>query len=573
MSLNKKGFVLIETLAVTIFAATIFVFLFKSVVPIMGIYDAKIDEIGNIDAVYNNYNLRKFLYNDECYNNKCDGNSDAIKNLNYTMIRCDNLYYKNRNIKTSDKSLFSTVYSQEYCNKLMEEIGGREKGSGNNYTIDHYWVFYVKGTKMDEFIDSGLNKYYQYGEAYTNNASKYSAYGTQYSEETTKLIKDTIRDFKAGKTQTNTEFSEHDSYLILYYWYINPMYLDNGDTSIPKYKDAIDILTIKNSSENLYCFKFQVIPSNNNFYRKVDRNSKYYFFYDTNYDMAKEFIGDPMEKCMKEYNGKRVSYNGTTMVLGSTTVREYCEYLRTTNYSSFNKDFSKDSQKECEEKMVDKGVSVNVITSSYNASNPQSDSITQVVLKKNPTNDNEISVTTYCDNLLRYHNQAYTVYRFTDSTIANCKHYFGSYYSISVRNGNSGANEGKVTTLKFVNNPSVLNNFCTNHFEHYNLGNLWNDFNSARIGERGFVYPNSEVTAELAIVDYDENCSKDVVIPESAYNNLKITVIGTHAFKDKRIRTVKFNNNIKIIDKDAFSGNNYYKLDKSKLSGVLVVEK
>ena len=48
MSLNKKGFVLIETLAVTVFAATIFVFLFKSVVPIMGIYDTKIDQIGAV---------------------------------------------------------------------------------------------------------------------------------------------------------------------------------------------------------------------------------------------------------------------------------------------------------------------------------------------------------------------------------------------------------------------------------------------------------------------------------------------------------------------------------------------
>jgi hypothetical protein len=70
MSLNRKGFVLIETLAVTVFAATIFVFLFKSVVPIMSIYDAKVDQIGNIDAVYNNYLVRKFLYNDEYYNNR-----------------------------------------------------------------------------------------------------------------------------------------------------------------------------------------------------------------------------------------------------------------------------------------------------------------------------------------------------------------------------------------------------------------------------------------------------------------------------------------------------------------------
>jgi len=573
MSLNKKGFVLVETLSVTIFAATIFVFLFKSVVPIMGIYDAKIDEIGNIDAVYNNYNIRKYLYNDECYNNKCDGNTDAIKNLNYTMIRCDDLYYKNRSISSSDRFIYSKVYSKEYCNKLMEEIGAREKGSGTNYTIDHYWLFYVKGTKLDDFINSGLNKYYQYGASYTNNSEKYSGYGSQYSDETTKLLKDTIRDFKDGKTQSHTEFSEHDSYLILYYWYLNPMYSETNSLE-PKYKDAIDILTIKNSSENLYCFKFQVIPSNSNFYRKVDKNSKYYFFYDQDYSVAKEFIGDPMEKCMKDYNGKRVTYNGVTEVLGSTTVRDYCEYLRSTNYNSFNSKFAKDSQKECEDALDGRSASVNVISSRYNSEQPEVEPITEVILKKNPNpnNDKELSVTTYCDNLLRYHNQAYTIYRFTDNSINNCKHYFGSYDSINVQNGNSGPNEGKVVTLKFLNNPTTLNNFCTNHFEHYNLGNLWKDFNSARIGERGFVYPNNEVTAELAIIDYDENCSKDVVIPESAYNNMKVTVIGSNAFRSKKIRTVKFSNNIKIIDKDAFY-DNYYKLDKSKLSGVLVVEK
>ena len=107
MSLNKKGFVLIETLAVTVFAATIFVFLFKSVVPIMSIYDTKIDQIGNIDAAYNNYHIRQLVYNDDCFNNKCDGNQDAIKNLNYTMIRCDDIYHNTLGLSGTDKRLYS----------------------------------------------------------------------------------------------------------------------------------------------------------------------------------------------------------------------------------------------------------------------------------------------------------------------------------------------------------------------------------------------------------------------------------------------------------------------------------
>ena len=124
MSLNKKGFVLIETLAVTVFAATIFVFLFKSVIPIMSIYDAKIDQIGNIDAAYNNYHIRQLVYNDECFNNKCDGNEDAIKNLNYTMIRCDDYYYNEKDaphtddikLTGTDKRLYSKLHSSDYCN-------------------------------------------------------------------------------------------------------------------------------------------------------------------------------------------------------------------------------------------------------------------------------------------------------------------------------------------------------------------------------------------------------------------------------------------------------------------------
>ena len=37
----------------------------------MGLYDTKIDQLGNIDAAYNNYHVRQLVYDDDCFNNTC----------------------------------------------------------------------------------------------------------------------------------------------------------------------------------------------------------------------------------------------------------------------------------------------------------------------------------------------------------------------------------------------------------------------------------------------------------------------------------------------------------------------
>lgn len=574
MSLNKKGFVLIETLAVTVFAATIFVFLFKSVIPIMSIYDAKIDQIGNIDAAYNNYHIRQLVYNDECFNNKCDGNEDAIKNLNYTMIRCDDYYYNEKDaphtddikLTGTDKRLYSKLHSSDYCNKLLEAIGGREARTSTSYTTDHYWIFYVKGNQIDKFLNEGLSKYNALGKAKVFDSKHYSVQGSQFGEETTKLIKDTVRDFREGKTQNGTSFNEHDSYLIFYYWYINPMYSSEQSSSlVPKYKDAIDILTIKSSNDNLYCFKFQVVPeAKTSFYRNASSSSKAYFYYDDKYSNTKKYLGDAIEKCMNEYNGKRVTYQGVETVLGSTTLRGYCEELRSKNRTSFYNQFSRDSQAECEKDMKDRSISINVASTDSGTNGSSQSLVLKDGLEK-----------IYCSDLLKYHNQAYAIYQFTNENtfMENCKHYFKSYDSIKVASGEKNK-EGVLETIKFTSD-SVIENFCKNRFNHYNLGTIWDDFINARIGSRGFQYTNLSKT-ELAIVDYDSNCSKDVIIPESAYNGMKVTVIGAHAFDNKGIRSVKFTNNIQVIDVGAFD-NNYYKFNYNSYpsdlpSGVTVVK-
>lgn len=589
MSLNRKGFVLIETLAVTVFAATIFVFLFKSVVPIMSIYDAKVDQIGNIDAVYNNYLVRKFLYNDEYYNNRGGGNQAAIKDADYTLIKCDNFAYKNYQFNNNgDRALFSHVYSEDYCNRLMETIGAREKGTNGSHTIDHYWLFYVKGNKIDNFVNDGLDAYTSshYSGQTIDNSLHRTAYGTNFGKDTLKLLKDTVRDFKAGKTQNGVTFKETDSYLILYYWYLNPMYEEATDMMNPnataenkkiepKYKDAISILTIKSNSENLYCFKFQVVPdASKYFYENTGNQSKYYYFYDEKYTLAKSFNGDALDKCMRDMNGKKVDKlnedcttvmdgdNVVKEILGSTTVNKYCTCTRDANPTEFYKKYTGDSLTECTNYMKGREVSVNA--TNYNIDNQGFNNLGGSSYNVGNVALSEAEAKAYCQDLLRNHNQAYKIYTMNSDTRDNCKHYFRSYDTIKVRPTNNGR-KGDYQTLTFGTNTTAINDFCNKTFNHYYLGTIWDDFTDARIGIPQYDFGE----AELAIVDYDINCSKDVVIPKTAYNDLKVTVIGSHAFDNKKIRTVKFDGPIKVIDKDAFA-NNVYTLQPPQ--GALVVK-
>lgn len=62
---NKKGFVMTETLVVTVFLVSIFSFIYVSIVPLLGKYEDLVDREQDIDVVYRLYFLRKFLLTDE----------------------------------------------------------------------------------------------------------------------------------------------------------------------------------------------------------------------------------------------------------------------------------------------------------------------------------------------------------------------------------------------------------------------------------------------------------------------------------------------------------------------------
>ena len=80
--LNKKGFVLLETLIVTIFTLIIFTVLYTSVVPLLGRYDT-LSYYNDLDITYDLYYVKKMLL--------ADSNYESISNLDYKNITCGSL--------------------------------------------------------------------------------------------------------------------------------------------------------------------------------------------------------------------------------------------------------------------------------------------------------------------------------------------------------------------------------------------------------------------------------------------------------------------------------------------------
>ena len=96
--MNKKGFVLMETLVVTVFTLFIFTILYNSIVPILGKY-SEISYYNDLDTTYSLFHIRKFIYDDPNYQN--------IINSDYKIIACNN----------------DTISIQEACYNLFDFLG------------------------------------------------------------------------------------------------------------------------------------------------------------------------------------------------------------------------------------------------------------------------------------------------------------------------------------------------------------------------------------------------------------------------------------------------------------------
>ena len=109
---NKNGFVMTETLIVTVFLVTIFTFIYVSIVPLLGKYDDLSYRKSDIDIVYKLYNIRKYI---------SKNNKENIISSGFHEINCSYLS------QGSEEKL-------NYCNTLMEYLELRQ-GNRDNYLL------------------------------------------------------------------------------------------------------------------------------------------------------------------------------------------------------------------------------------------------------------------------------------------------------------------------------------------------------------------------------------------------------------------------------------------------------
>ena len=143
---NKKGFVLTETLVVTVFLVTISTFIYVSIIPLMGRYEDLIERERDLDIVYKLHNFRKLIIefadedvivnggfnsnitcdnlNSEGYIAYCKKMLEQIDLVNYRLIYVDNIHnhLENGDIASVDEEIGTNEFSQ-YLEMYEKEYG------------------------------------------------------------------------------------------------------------------------------------------------------------------------------------------------------------------------------------------------------------------------------------------------------------------------------------------------------------------------------------------------------------------------------------------------------------------
>ncbi len=121
-NINKKGFVLIETLVVTVFVVTLFLLVYRVTMPSIGEYE-QLDKYDDVDSIYYANVIKRMLLryadftkidaaimNEPYYLDITDCNSDVYLNKEYCDAVQNMLFQKNINYKSEDFKILITKY-------------------------------------------------------------------------------------------------------------------------------------------------------------------------------------------------------------------------------------------------------------------------------------------------------------------------------------------------------------------------------------------------------------------------------------------------------------------------------
>lgn len=186
--LNKKGFVLVETLVVTAFVVTLFVLVYQNAIPIIGEYE-KMVLYDDVESIYASNSYKKMLIN--------HGNLEYI----------DSYLESNSYLDISDCSNTNYYNNSDYCTKLKEEISV----TNEDYVfITKYDISSFRDeVKNNEFFDSGKLSNFK---SYINTVSNVDSFYDSSNEEHTEAAK--YRLFLT-RTVTNSDNSKTVKYVNL----------------------------------------------------------------------------------------------------------------------------------------------------------------------------------------------------------------------------------------------------------------------------------------------------------------------------------------------------------------------
>ena len=140
---NQNGFVLLETVIVTVFIISIFTFVYISVVPLIGKYD-ELDNNYELEKTYKLYHVRDAIYKDENFNNII---KDEYKIISVNEFN-DKEYYNNLvNV------LFDDDYQIIYIKKIDENI----ENAINTLNLKKSFIEYIESVKEKEASDNLQN--------------------------------------------------------------------------------------------------------------------------------------------------------------------------------------------------------------------------------------------------------------------------------------------------------------------------------------------------------------------------------------------------------------------------------
>ena len=181
--MNKKGFVLIETLVVTIFVMFIFSILYNSVVPLLGRYE-ELSYYDDLDTTYDLYHLKNLV--------RSDINFETIKanSRGYQKITCNDLENKS------------------YCNYMFSNLGISDSDSLVYLDIKH-----INDLKNDSDYSYDLRDYLNYIDTKKNILLLENDDKLSYIEVKSTIISEIILD--DVKNSTCDPYIEEDGIIYL----------------------------------------------------------------------------------------------------------------------------------------------------------------------------------------------------------------------------------------------------------------------------------------------------------------------------------------------------------------------